>query len=533
MSSSAKTVQYGVIVRNICNSTLSLLFTTALFIWGFVVNRKRAWRTDGGTAAFGAGALLLAVGSTAVNFLEVKVDRLSWLQHLLLSIILWQSWLGQSASWLLAPLAYPQCSPPRPGWWWWVGSGMGIGEVEDMMEKEHKRARKAARRLRKAEARSERASSVLAAAAASGSTNGSSTGGRWTGITSQLSTRRRSHRRENSQGTFCESPIELRSMADRTDDERDDDVHSLSGTTGPPSAGGRPQHRRSFSASQTTPDGERERVITLPHPVTTPQRTPTNVLASLSSPPPRASAARHQSHVSTTTTTASSSSSSESTQTGTTPTSLHMPKTLGSFLAFPATVANYYISSLGRAHDEAAKTKARERAARAAKREERERTGWGLGSYGVREAAEGKGRILEVQSQMREGRLLEREADWVDEDDDEEQDEDRAARRAGRRGRQAADGPSSSGRARRAAEVTAERRRSGRHVGFSSGEDGEGGTGGHRSSGREEVSPAATAGTGGRRRRRPPDSDEEGGNEGARGSGWTLLGPLREFFNSA
>jgi hypothetical protein len=98
LSSSAKTVQVGVIVRNICNSTLTLLFTTALFIWGFAVNRNRAWRTDGGTAAFGAGALMLAVASTALNFMEVKVDHLSWLTNLLLSIILWQSWLGGSFS---------------------------------------------------------------------------------------------------------------------------------------------------------------------------------------------------------------------------------------------------------------------------------------------------------------------------------------------------------------------------------------------------------------------------------------------------
>lgn len=126
LSGSPKTVQYGVIVRNICNSTLSLLFTTALFIWGFVVNRKRAWRTDGGTAAFGAGALLLAVGSTAVNFLEVKVDKLSWLQHLLLSIILWQSWLGAPLPPSLSRPGFPALSDrPRlqdggggsaPGW---------------------------------------------------------------------------------------------------------------------------------------------------------------------------------------------------------------------------------------------------------------------------------------------------------------------------------------------------------------------------------------------------------------------------------
>jgi hypothetical protein len=81
----------------------------ALFIWGFLVNRKRAWRTDGGTGAFGAGAMSLAITSTAVNFVEVREDNLSWLQNLTWALVLWQSWLG---------------------FWWWVGSGMGIGEVQ-------------------------------------------------------------------------------------------------------------------------------------------------------------------------------------------------------------------------------------------------------------------------------------------------------------------------------------------------------------------------------------------------------------------
>lgn len=81
----------------------------ALFIWGFLVNRKRAWRTDGGTGAFGAGAMALAITSTAVNFVEVREDNLSWLQNLTWALVLWQSWLG---------------------FWWWVGSGMGIGEVQ-------------------------------------------------------------------------------------------------------------------------------------------------------------------------------------------------------------------------------------------------------------------------------------------------------------------------------------------------------------------------------------------------------------------
>ena len=60
-------------VRNVCNATLSLLFTLALFIWGLLVNRKQAWRTDGGTAAFGCAALSLAVVSTALNFLYVQL----------------------------------------------------------------------------------------------------------------------------------------------------------------------------------------------------------------------------------------------------------------------------------------------------------------------------------------------------------------------------------------------------------------------------------------------------------------------------
>jgi len=86
-----------------------LIFTIALLIWGLVVNRRRAWRTDGGTAIFGSAAIFLATVNTACNFVAVKEDGIDWLQHLLYCSILWQTWLG---------------------WWWWVGSGMGIGEVE-------------------------------------------------------------------------------------------------------------------------------------------------------------------------------------------------------------------------------------------------------------------------------------------------------------------------------------------------------------------------------------------------------------------
>uniref|UniRef100_A0A0D2QB06 Uncharacterized protein n=1 Tax=Hypholoma sublateritium (strain FD-334 SS-4) TaxID=945553 RepID=A0A0D2QB06_HYPSF len=114
-------------VRNVCNATLSLLFTLALFIWGLLVNRKQAWRTDGGTAAFGCAALSLAVISTALNFLYVhKEEEFVWLPSLMWAVVLWQSFLG---------------------WWWWVGAGSGRAlsgeyDMEEKLQREAKRARK-------------------------------------------------------------------------------------------------------------------------------------------------------------------------------------------------------------------------------------------------------------------------------------------------------------------------------------------------------------------------------------------------------
>ncbi|KAG7449709.1 uncharacterized protein BT62DRAFT_917339 [Guyanagaster necrorhizus] len=92
-------------IRNVCNATLSLLFTVALFVWGILVNRKQAWRTDGGTAAFGCAALSLALVSTALNFLYIpREEEYVWLPGLMWAVVLWQSFLG---------------------WWWWVGAGTG------------------------------------------------------------------------------------------------------------------------------------------------------------------------------------------------------------------------------------------------------------------------------------------------------------------------------------------------------------------------------------------------------------------------
>ncbi|KAG6813751.1 hypothetical protein H0H92_007703 [Tricholoma furcatifolium] len=115
-------------VRNVCNATLSLLFTAALFMWGFLVNRKNAWRTDGGTAVFGAAALTLAIMSTGLNFLYVpREEEYVWLPGLLWAVVLWQSFLG---------------------WWWWVGAGSGSGLTgdDDILYKLEKEAKRESRR---------------------------------------------------------------------------------------------------------------------------------------------------------------------------------------------------------------------------------------------------------------------------------------------------------------------------------------------------------------------------------------------------
>lgn len=125
-----KTSDLGDAIRNICNSTLTLLYTCALLIWGGFVNRRRAWRGDGGTAAFGGGAMGLAVINTAMSFVQIRYDRLWWLPDICWTLTIWQSWLG---------------------FWWWVGAGMGIGEVEDRAEREARRKKRRERLKRKLE----------------------------------------------------------------------------------------------------------------------------------------------------------------------------------------------------------------------------------------------------------------------------------------------------------------------------------------------------------------------------------------------
>ncbi|KAF7296028.1 hypothetical protein MKEN_01417800 [Mycena kentingensis (nom. inval.)] len=136
---------YASAVRNVCNATLSLLFTMALFIWGLFVKRKDAWRTDGGTAAFGCGALALALVSTALNFLYVpREEEYMWLPGLMWAVVLWQSFLG---------------------WWWWVGAGTELSLDSDELERIARRAEKRAARKQEAKQRridtKERAKVVL------------------------------------------------------------------------------------------------------------------------------------------------------------------------------------------------------------------------------------------------------------------------------------------------------------------------------------------------------------------------------------
>jgi hypothetical protein len=106
-------------IRNVCNATLSLLFTLAIFIWGLLVNRGQAWRTDGGTAVFGISALVLTVISTGLNFVYITVGtELLWLPGIIWAVILWQNFFG---------------------WWWWVGAGSRGGKSVEAKLKRHQK----------------------------------------------------------------------------------------------------------------------------------------------------------------------------------------------------------------------------------------------------------------------------------------------------------------------------------------------------------------------------------------------------------
>ncbi|CCA71777.1 hypothetical protein PIIN_05712 [Serendipita indica DSM 11827] len=101
LSDSDRTRSIAESVKNICNSALAILFSVALCIWGFFINYKEAWRTDGGTAIFGAGAVALSLFSMGLN--------------------LYQSFLG---------------------WWWYVGSAAAEPRSRHRKKKRAKGANK-------------------------------------------------------------------------------------------------------------------------------------------------------------------------------------------------------------------------------------------------------------------------------------------------------------------------------------------------------------------------------------------------------
>lgn len=63
-------VDLGEAIRDTCDSSLTLLYTLAIFGWSLTLNRERAWKSEGGTVAFGIVALVLGTCGTALNFLE-------------------------------------------------------------------------------------------------------------------------------------------------------------------------------------------------------------------------------------------------------------------------------------------------------------------------------------------------------------------------------------------------------------------------------------------------------------------------------
>lgn len=113
------------------------------------------------------------------------------------------------------------------------------------------------------------------------------------------------------------------------------------------------------------------------------------------------------------------SSNSETSSTSHTP-SLHPPRTVSQFLSYPTTWLWVYLRQLRRAHEDAAKKQAIERAERRQKvfgehvgtkervgvgADEAE-MGWGLGAFGIREHEEGERRLEQARGRLRSERLL-------------------------------------------------------------------------------------------------------------------------------
>lgn len=294
---------------------------------------------------FGMGALGLAVVTTASSFVAVKEERIDWLQPLIWATVLWQTWLG---------------------WWWWVGAGMGIGEVEDLIEKSMRKRRQAARRA---------------------------------------------HRRDVMQSSGAPVPRRQTSMAGMVKNSTSAVVGFTSslatnmrnGGSAPGSRGG------SAHADETTPANLRIR-----RPQSAPPRDVEEgmhediELGTLRVREP----VRDEAHGSSGSNGSqgrqpqSSNSNSETSSTSRTP-SLHAPRSVGQLVAFPATWLQVYIRRLRRAHEEAINRRAVEQVERRARVPTIAGTaitddGWGLGAFGVREHHESSRRIHEADRVLRD-----------------------------------------------------------------------------------------------------------------------------------
>jgi hypothetical protein len=137
ISNNKHAIDIADVINNVSDATLSLIFMGALSLWGLLVNKKRAWRFDGGTAAFGIGACLLAFISTVVEFVYIpRRDQYAWMPSLVLATLCWQNFLGL---------------------WWWVGAAGAGMPAEELVKKLEKRRRKEERRANRRQERSDAA----------------------------------------------------------------------------------------------------------------------------------------------------------------------------------------------------------------------------------------------------------------------------------------------------------------------------------------------------------------------------------------
>ncbi|KAL1405778.1 hypothetical protein Q8F55_007451 [Vanrija albida] len=367
MSNNRTVVDLGDAIRNVFSSTLLLIFTLSLCIWGFLVNRRRAWRLDGGTGVFGGGALGLAFVTTASSFVAVKEEGIDWLQHLIWAAVLWQTWLG---------------------WWWWVGAGMGIGEVEDIMERAIRKKKRAARRAHR--------DGVMAA-----QTPGANT-------PHGAQTPAPGNRRHNSSmgATIRTASTSVMGMATGIANF----VQHPNGGTG--------SHSGGSHESATRRRGAVQRSATAPaatlHPDVEEGFHEDIELGSLRLREPTHE--RDRDRVENDSGGHPQSSNSETSSTSRTP-SLHPPQTARELLAYPLTWFQVYLRRLRRAHEEATRRSAVEQAERRSRVPTiagstiQPAESWDLGAYGMREHHESTRRLHEAQRQLRANALLAEETE--------------------------------------------------------------------------------------------------------------------------